>query len=60
MGHPLQVLAWLANTLAEQGRSLATGHIVMLGSLVTPAWAEPGDKIDVAIADQPPISVTYT
>ena len=32
MGNPLNALAWLANLLAEQGRPLKKGNIVMSGS----------------------------
>jgi 2-keto-4-pentenoate hydratase len=35
LGHPFAPLAWLANHLAAQGRSLRAGEIVMTGSLVT-------------------------
>ena len=35
-GHPLNVLAWLANKLRERGRGLRSGEVVLLGS-VTPS-----------------------
>ena len=43
MGHPYEVLAWLANRLAEVGQPLLAGHVVMCGSVVAPLW----------LADQP-------
>jgi 2-keto-4-pentenoate hydratase len=59
MGHPLEVLAWLANLLAEQDRPLAQGQIVSLGSLVMPAWATPGDAIEIQIGNQPAVGATF-
>ena len=38
MGHPLEVVAWLANRLAEHGRPLAAGHLVLTGTLVPVQW----------------------
>ena len=44
LGDPLIALAWLANTLADRGRALRTGEVVLLGSLVRTHWVEHGDK----------------
>ena len=44
LGHPLDALAWLANALAERGRSLAAGMIVMTGSIVSTKFLNPGDE----------------
>ena len=38
MGHPLEPLAWLANALADQGRELKAGMVVITGSIVSPKW----------------------
>ena len=44
LGHPFEPLAWLANRLAAQGRSLRSGEIVLTGSLVTTRFpAEPAE-----------------
>ena len=40
MGHPLKALAWLADRMADYGRSLRAGEIVMLGSLVGTRWID--------------------
>ena len=50
-GDPLAAMAWLANTLAEQGETIQAGQTVLSGSLVrhfacprgTTAWADFGD-----------------
>jgi 2-oxo-3-hexenedioate decarboxylase/2-keto-4-pentenoate hydratase len=40
MGHPFEALAWLARRMAECGRSLKAGEVVMLGSLVGTRWID--------------------
>ena len=49
LGHPLEALAWLANTLAEQGKTMAAGMIVMTGSIVSTKFLNPGDTAVVSI-----------
>ncbi len=49
MGHPLEALAWLANTLARRGKSLSAGMIVMTGSIVSTKFLNPGDTAVVSI-----------
>ena len=43
MGNPLNALAWLANLLAEQGRPLKKGNIVMSGSTLATKFLTRGD-----------------
>ena len=43
LGHPLDALAWLANTLASRGKELSAGMIVMTGSIVSTKFLNPGD-----------------
>jgi len=45
LGHPHYALAWLANHLAAEGRSLHAGQIVLTGSLVKTMWLNPGDRV---------------
>ena len=49
MGHPLEALAWLANTLAARGKSLSQGMIVMTGSIVSTKFLNTGDTATVSI-----------
>lgn len=49
MGHPLEPLAWLANTLAERGASLSAGMVIITGSIVTPKWVKPGDVASISL-----------
>jgi 2-keto-4-pentenoate hydratase len=45
LGHPHNALAWLANHLAYEGRSLHAGQIVLTGSLVKTVWLKAGDHV---------------
>ena len=49
MGHPLEALAWLANTLAARGKTLSQGMIVMTGSIVSTKFLSSGDSAAVSI-----------
>ena len=49
MGHPYEALAWLANSLAERGKHLKAGEVVMLGSVVETKWVMPGDEVSIDI-----------
>ncbi len=51
MGHPFEALAFVANTLASQGRPLRSGMIVMTGSVVETKWAKQGDNVTVRMSD---------
>jgi len=45
LGHPHQALAWLANHLANEGKGLHAGQIVLTGSLVKTVWLKAGDHV---------------
>ena len=45
LGHPLNSLVWLANTLCEQGSHLKAGDLVSTGVCTDIYLAEPGDHI---------------
>ena len=49
MGHPLEPLAWLANSLAARGESLKAGQIVLTGSFAPPFTLKAGDAASVYI-----------
>jgi 2-keto-4-pentenoate hydratase len=49
MGHPLEALLWLVNMLAQQGKSLTQGMIVMTGSIVATKFVHPGDTVDLSV-----------
>jgi len=49
LGHPLEALAWLANSRAARGLGLQKGAFVFLGSLVETKWPDPGDLVRIEI-----------
>ena len=49
LGHPLEALVWLANNLAERGKSLQKDMIVMTGSIVTTKFLNVGDEVHFGI-----------
>jgi 2-oxo-3-hexenedioate decarboxylase/2-keto-4-pentenoate hydratase len=51
LGHPLEALAWLANSVASRGGSLRAGEFVSLGSVIGGYYPKPGD--DVRVVHEP-------
>ena len=50
MGHPLEAIAWLANTLASHGERLIAGQVVLIGSMATVIWIDtPAATADVTL-----------
>ena len=49
MGHPLEPLVWLANTLAADGMSMEKGALILTGSFAPPVMMKPGDEAAVHI-----------
>jgi 2-keto-4-pentenoate hydratase len=49
MGHPFEALLWLVNLLAQRGKSLLQGMIVMTGSIVTTKFVDSGDTVDLSM-----------
>jgi len=50
LGHPAQSVAWLVNRLAEQGRSLPAGAIVLSGALTDAVPLAPGTVVTAELA----------
>lgn len=49
MGHPLEALAWLANSRSARGERLRRGEFVFLGSLVETKWLNAGDRVVIEV-----------
>lgn len=49
MGHPLEALVWLVNALAQRGKSLARGMLVMTGSIVATRFVKAGDAVSFSM-----------
>jgi 2-keto-4-pentenoate hydratase len=59
MGHPLNAMVWLANLLAEHGKSLRHGDVVLTGSLVYFGDLEPGTTVTAIIDGLGEASATF-
>ena len=61
LGHPFEALAWLANTLAEHGKRLTAGQIVLTGSVAPVIWIENETaKAEIALDGLGRVSVELT
>jgi len=49
MGHPLEALVWLANSLAARGESIPAGTVVITGSIIPPTPLNSGDTATISI-----------
>lgn len=48
LGHPLDALTWLANTVIARNRYLRAGEFILLGSLVQTHWVATGTEVSIA------------
>jgi 2-oxo-3-hexenedioate decarboxylase/2-keto-4-pentenoate hydratase len=60
LGHPLEALAWLANSLNARGSLLRSGEVVTLGSLVATHWVEANSTVRVINAPLGEVVVQFT
>jgi 2-oxo-3-hexenedioate decarboxylase len=49
LGHPAAAVAWLVRSLAQRGRGLRAGQVVMAGALTEAFAVRPGDTVAVRI-----------
>jgi 2-keto-4-pentenoate hydratase len=60
LGHPHNPLAWLANHLAEQGKRLSAGQIVLTGSLVKTLWLNAGDSVTMDLSGLGTVQASFS
>ena len=59
MGHPLNALHWLANSLRERGEVLKAGHYVTTGVTTDIYMAQPGDQIRADFGQIGTVELTF-
>jgi 2-oxo-3-hexenedioate decarboxylase/2-keto-4-pentenoate hydratase len=59
LGHPHNALAWLANHLAADGKSLRAGQLVLTGSLVKTVWLNAGDEVAMELEGLGRVEATF-
>lgn len=59
LGHPHNALAWLANHLADEGKGLHAGQIVLTGSLVKTLWLNAGDSVRMELDGLGTVEATF-
>lgn len=57
LGHPFNVIGWLADHLNQAGETLAPGKIVMTGAIVPTKFPEPGQTFRFEIDGFPPVEL---
>ena len=60
LGHPAAAVAWLANTMAEYGRSLQAAQTVLSGSITTAVRASVDDVFEASFAGLGSVSCRFT
>lgn len=60
MGHCFNVLAWLANRLAKDGKPLTRGMLVMTGSIVAAYFPQTGQHVSGEIAGMGKVDLTVS
>ena len=60
LGHPHNALAWLANHLADEGKGLHAGQIVLTGSLVKTVWLNAGDSVKMELDGLGTVEAKFT
>lgn len=59
LGHPLNAVAWLANTLGELGMSLRAGEVILSGSLASMVPVQAGDNLRVSLGGIGSVGVRF-
>jgi 2-keto-4-pentenoate hydratase len=60
LGHPLNAVLFLANTLGALGRTLPAGSVVMAGALTAAVPVEPGDRFTATFARLGAVEAAFT
>lgn len=59
MGDPVRSITWVANKLAEHGRSLEAGHCILTGAITRPQQIQPGDRFSATFEALGTLAVSF-
>lgn len=59
MGNPARSITWVANKLAEHGRSLKAGHFVLTGAITHPQPIQSGDQFSATFETLGTLTVSF-
>ena len=60
MGDPAEIVALVAQRLADAGESLDEGQVIIAGSLTPIVWVEPGDDVEVDLGSLGRLQVSFS
>jgi 2-keto-4-pentenoate hydratase len=49
LGHPMEALRWLVNTISSQGKDIERGMVVMTGTMISTQFVKPGDNLSFSV-----------
>ncbi|UCH48427.1 MAG: fumarylacetoacetate hydrolase family protein [Betaproteobacteria bacterium] len=58
LGHPLEALRWLVNTIAAQGKDIEAGMVVMTGTMIATQFVKPGDNLKFSVDELGSVEVS--
>lgn len=58
LGHPLEALRWLVNTVTAQGKDVCKSMVVMTGTMIATKFVSPGDELTFSVDGLGEVSVS--
>ncbi|MGD8790751.1 MAG: fumarylacetoacetate hydrolase family protein, partial [Burkholderiales bacterium] len=58
LGHPLEALRWLVNTIAAHSKDLRKGMVVMTGTMIATKFVKPGDRLVFSVDGLGTVSIS--
>jgi 2-keto-4-pentenoate hydratase len=60
LGHPLEALRWLVNTIAAQGKDIRKDMVVMTGTMIATKFVVPGDNLEFSVEGLGEVGIKVT
>ena len=58
LGHPLEALTWLVNTITAQGKDIHKDMVVMTGTMIATKFVVPGDNLKFSVDGLGEVSIS--